>query len=371
MKLADSDMWDEQKPKLRIGIVGDGHSIHIRRWGRWLREHGHYVAMLSTTDVQGQDSHAELKDDYDLMWTVKVRAGPLGYLSAIIEVRSFVRSLRLDLVHGMYLTNGGFIASCSGAKKKVVSAWGPDIFKDAKQSRVKRFMVKYSLKHATQVFVDSIALECEVAGLARVRAKIIRFGANLEKFRPRGIKKYDKFTMLSIRKSEPLYNPIEIVKAFEEVASGMDARLLLQRPTSKEYDVLMAVWNSPFKERIGFWDERPHESMPELYGSAHVGISMPDSDGCSVAVIECMACGTPVIMSLTGAMELVEYPYCADQGTKHNQLSDAMAFMYKVHSENPEQFIEMGRKARERAERYGNFELSMHKAEDCYYGMAR
>lgn len=353
--------------KLRICLIGDAWSIHTRRWARWLRSNGHYVAILSTTNIDGSGTKEIFKDDYDYQITAKLRDGPMGYLAAVVMVRSVAKDLKIDVVHGLYLTSGGFLAALSGHKNKVVSAWGSDINRDMKDGKIKRFMVRYALKHSKMVFASSIALSESVRALGlKDDIRIIRFGPNMEKFRPQGIRHYEKFTYLSIRKPEPIYRQEAIVEAFENIASGLDARLLVQRPSSKNNDLFMRIMNSPMKEKIGFWDERDHDDMPELYGAAHVGISVPESDGFSSAVVECMACGTPVIMPHEGDTELVNPDISVRDG---RSLEDAMRKAHRLWSEDNHQWTEQRHRARMTAELYGNFDINMQKAEAAYYEM--
>jgi glycosyltransferase involved in cell wall biosynthesis len=226
-------------------------------------------------------------------------------------------------------------------------------------------MVRYGLKHGGLVFATSIRLHEEIlAQFPALNVKIIRFGPNMEKFRPQGIRQYENFTILSIRKPEPIYHQEEIVKAFENIASGLDIRLLIQRPSSKNFDLFMRKMGSPLAERIGFWDERTHEEMPGLYGAAHVGVSIPESDSFSSAVVECMACGTPVIMPSDGDTELVNPDISVGKG---RTLEDAMLKAYNLWATDGHQWAEQRHRARMTAELYGNFDINMQKAEKYYH----
>ena len=213
----------------------------------------------------------------------------------VLPIRDAVASWKPDIVHGHYLTSAGFYASMSGCKKVVVSAWGSDVYSDTK-NKYKRWCIKYALNHATMVHGDSEHIVNAVKELAPgIETRKILFGIDTDKFKPDPIA-HDKFRFLSIRATSPIYNPMIIVQAFE--MSNLDAYLWMPQPSVECQNVKDYVDGNPeLKERVVWVDRLTYDEMPKLYNSVDVGISIPNWDSNSTAMMECMACGVPVIAS--------------------------------------------------------------------------
>jgi len=176
-----------------------------------------------------------------------------------------------------------------------VSAWGSDIYKDS-QDKYKAWCIKYALRHAGLVFGDSEhILKTAKMLVPSLNGHKVIFGIDTEKFKPEPIP-HDKFRFLSIRQTGPIYNPMTIVKAFE--LANLDAYLWMFKPTVECQDVYDYVKSKPeLDKKITWIDKLSYDDMPKLYNSVDVGISIPDWDSSSTAMLECMSCGVPVIAS--------------------------------------------------------------------------
>ncbi len=233
--------------------------------------------------------------DYDEVVEVLPKLGALHYARQIFPIRKAVRKLNPDILHSHYLTAAGFYGSVSGARNKIVSAWGSDIYLDG-QDFLKRQCIRYALNHSKVVLADSDHLVNECRKLApKARVEKVIFGIDTELFSPKPIK-HDKFTFLSIRATGGVYNSDVIVKAFEK--ANLDAILMMQEPLPDGFATKDYVKSRPeLDKKVVWYSRRPYDQMPELYNSADVGLSIPSHDSSSTAMSECMACGVPVIAS--------------------------------------------------------------------------
>ena len=348
---------------MKICLIGDGNSIHIRRWASWFRDRGHEVMIASLTPLN-------FPEVYDKAKYVAKKAGFMGYSRTIFPIRKLMREWNPDIVHGHYLTAAGFYASLSGCRNKMVSAWGGDIYDDSKE-RLKGMAIRYAIEHSkvcmscSDHIMDTIRNMCPTVDVRK-----ILFGAETEHFKPNPIP-HDKFRFLSIRATAPVYNPFVIVQAFEK--AELDAELWMQKPLSEPSDAYDYVKSKPeLDKRVTWLDARPYDKMPELFNSVDVGISIPSRDNASAAVIECMACGVPVIASeLPSNHEWIKDAHTWEGGNgflskiDSNLLSNVML---KAHSS---QMIKDGRGqrgyyARKKIVKNADWNTEMLKAEKIY-----
>lgn len=338
---------------MKLCLIGDGNSIHIIRWAQWFKDKGHEVQMLSLTRMPDPSKA------YDKYYEVPHLLGPFAYLRKILPIRDMVHAWKPDIVHGHYLTGAGFYASLSGCRNVVVSAWGSDIYKDTKNKNKAR-CIKYALKHADMVFGDSEhivkAVEAMVPG---IRTSKVIFGIDTDKFKPEPIP-HDKFRFLSIRATSPIYNPMVIVKAFE--LANLDAYLWMFKPSVECQDVYDYVKSKPeLDKKITWIDKLSYDEMPRLYNSVDVGISIPDWDSSSTAMLECMSCGVPVIAS--DIPQNHEWIEPGEQGVlttiEDDVLESKMLLMMFAPSE-------ISASARVKVIKHGNYEVEMARAEKLY-----
>jgi len=340
---------------MHICLVGDGQSIHIRRWAGWLHDHGHYTTILSLTRVV--DSKG-----YDQVLEVKPIMGRFGYARTAIKIRGILKRLGPDVVHGHYLTSGGFASSLAPGVPRIVSAWGSDVYADTKDF-LKRQCIKWAVKHSDVTLGDSDHIVNAVKSLVpRVDARKVIFGIDTELFKPNPIK-HDRFRFLSVRATGGVYNSDVIIKAFER--ANLDAELWMQEPNSDGFSIKDYVESrSELKKKVVWYGRRPYEKMPELYNSCDVGISVPNWDSSSTAVLEAFSSQMPVILSaipqndewINGATlwqrELIDV----------NRLAEKMAFIRRMNW----LVEETGVIVREQVITQGNFETEMQKAEAIY-----
>jgi len=312
--------------------------------------------MVSLTRINPQDSW-----NYDDVVEVLPSTGVLHYARLILPIRKAVRKLDPDVCHGHYLTAAGFYCSVSGARNKIVSAWGSDLYKDC-QVWSKRQCVKWAMNHSKVVLADSDHLVNECRKLApHSDVRKIIFGIDTELFRPKPIK-HDQFRFLSLRATAPIYNPLVIVQAF--LKAHLDAELWMYRPSAESFDVMDFVNSDEYlKSHVVWLDKRPYDQMPELYNQVDIGISITDWDSSSTSVNESLSCGVPVIASdILQNREWVDFKngYLVLGHKSPECVAEAMKLMQK------EIDPEYGKNARQKIVKDADWNTEMQKAERIY-----
>jgi glycosyltransferase involved in cell wall biosynthesis len=118
---------------------------------------------------------------------------------------------------------------------------------------------------------------------------------------------------------------------------------------------------------VRFLQKQTHEHMVEVYNSADIAISIPDSDSAAASVLESLACELPVIASDIPAMR-----ECIDDSVNgyltsidSSAVADKIRKSYSVRA----MLAPMGRRAREKIIDERNqltFESNLRVAEAAY-----
>jgi glycosyltransferase involved in cell wall biosynthesis len=296
-------MRETSRP-LRLAFVAPGNSIHTRRWLEYFARQGHQVGLVSygplTIRIEGIDlllAHRSLSQDAGLG-----RYAELG--RAAMRTRGAIRGFAPDLVHAHFVTGPGWLVAATGCRPFVVSAWGSDILVDSRR-RALGFVNRFVLRRADCVLCDSDELAAEVEKLApKVRVERAMWGVDVERFSPdersAGVEDA-QFTVLPIRGLRPLQQPEVVVTAFTQLRDeGVDARLLLKLGPSDDAvpaSVARLVAQIDAGDAVEIVERVPHEQVAELYRRADVCVSVPTTDGTSVALLEAMATGAAVVAS--------------------------------------------------------------------------
>ena len=357
---------------MKIGLIGDAGSIHIKRWSQWLRKHGYEVHMGSTTWVSDkQMEYPEGELAYDSFCPLKLRKGFGAHMLGVITTRSWVETKKLKLVHGHYLTSGGFYARWSGAKHKIVSAWGSDIYHDAK-SFTKGKLVRSAINGSDYLFADTQALcdECTKLSNGDKNIKNIMFGIDTTLFKPHN-KHRNGLVFLSVRRTSAIYNPTLILMAFSSIQQETGSKLLMAKPEENSQAIYDLVDQLEIKNAVEFYEPRQYHDMPELYNRADCGISIPNTDGASVAKLEAMSCGIPLIASdIPSNREWIDN---GENGVlvKNGDLADLILKMSQICDVGYGCLDAMGAKAREKVVQHAEFNEEMNKADQIYRMLLR
>lgn len=344
----------------RLCIVGDSSSIHVRRWAEHFSRDNELLVVSDSPDRI---------DGVSVQQVFTKRAG-MRNLFRIPRLRRIVRKFSPDIVHGHYLTVGGFYAAFSGAQRVVCSAWGSDVYQGPEQSLMERLALKSVLKRCDLVF----AVTKDVA--ARVRAfgyegevQIFRWGADPEVFRRTSHHGTTEFRILSLRSCDRIYNPAVILGAFKAVMPQMPEAVLYFFDFGNVVGMIHEIVDADpeLGKKVRFIGRRPHSAMPEVYNSVDVAVSIPDTDGAPASVIESMACEVPVIA--TDVPNLREWiddgveGYLTAVSVPALSTKIMMAYSSRMH------LIEMGKRARARIlddANQGTFASNARVAEAAY-----
>lgn len=305
---------------MRICYLADGRSVHSHRWLRFFADRGHHMFLFSFAPMGSQDI-AEVE---------KTGANYLGELDAfhikrfwrtasdLRRLRRVLRGERIEIVHSHFLGFNSWYAALSGFHPSVITVMGGDIlgedWRPGSDLR-ERWLTPYALRNADLVTCWSSKLTNVVRRYSRpeVPVEVIHGGVDQQRFSPgprraalleRWALPPEAKVVLSPRIMRPLYNIDSIALAARKIcATDRDIYFLITSMGQAEDNgygarVRDIIADDPLtRERVRFIGSVAHDEMADYYRLADVTISLPNSDGTPMSVLESLACSTPVVVS--------------------------------------------------------------------------
>ena len=294
---------------MKICIVGDAGSVHIKRWVDSLVLKGH------TIDVISEEYNALDNAKVHVLFKSGVPKGKLiRAIKGGIRTRKIIKSIKPDIVHAHYLTTYGFYVSASGFHPLVVSPWGSDLLIDPKKSKFLKAIVQFVLKRADAVsamgkpFNQALTeLGCDKKKLFTLRISSV----DTSKFHPltRSITNKD-FSVLSARWFKLNYNVDVFIKAIPHVLKRIkNVKFTVIGSGVLEDELKNLSKELGVSDNVLFVGEVDHKDMPkylansDLFVDTFVSKSGSDktlldkTSGIGNTTLEAMACGTPVLLS--------------------------------------------------------------------------
>ncbi len=300
--------------EMRLCLIGDVESIHIRRWSKWMNDRGHDVYIISDREGSIQGCTVSVIGNSN-------RDSVANFLRKAFHTRKIVKKLNPDLVHGHYLTGPGFFGAFSGFHPLVVSAWGSDLLVDARSSKVKRSLIKWVISRADILHLE-MAMEIDMAlslGARKERIIIAPFGVEPSLFSP---EKRDARLMehlnsrnppivISTRNHEEIYDVQTLIKSAPLILKKVpEARFLILGSGSQTEKLIELARIEGVNDAVTFVGKVQHDELPKYLASSDVYVSTSLSDTVSVSLLEAMSSGAvPVVSNIEGNRSLVNDGY--------------------------------------------------------------
>ena len=315
--------------RLRIAVLGDFDGPHTRRWLRVFVERGHELHAISfyapVSALDGVKLHvlnggaapspASDRSGYSTATGLARRLPPnlLRLLHAWrygrAGLRQTLRAIGPDVFHAHYVVEHGFYGSFAACHPYVVSAWGSDLFVEARRP-LGRLVARRALAAADLVTANDQALAAGAValGVAPDRVAVVRLGLGLDEaslgpaepsinLRPAAVAPP---TLISDRALEPLYNVGRVIEAFARLRQRLPAaRLLIANDGSERPRLERLAGELGLGEAVRFLGRLDPASLQAALAAAHVYVSVPSSDSLALSTMEALAAGAfPVVSDL-------------------------------------------------------------------------
>lgn len=271
---------------MRICLLGEAQSIHIRRWAGWFASRGDDVALV-TLALDSIPGVRVMKLPYS-------DRGASAFLQKASGIRGIIRQLDPDLVHAHQAVGFGLWGALSGRHPYVVSAWGSDVLVRPNESVAQRLILRYVLREADFCIpvARHLAHRLRRYGL-RSQYETIPMGVDLRRYPPVAYEGAARpFRFVSTRSLEPIYDIRTLLRASRQILSAdprVEGRILGGGSLRDELEQLARVHGT--FGRLRFEGAVSADRVMEALAESRIYISTSRSDGASVSLLEAMSQG--------------------------------------------------------------------------------
>ncbi len=384
--------------RLRICVVGDLDGIHTQSWLTYFLARGHDVHAISyhtpARPPEGVAVHALRpaaggggRPGSGARPGLASRLPPsLQRLANLLRYRraglpAAVAEIAPDVLHAHYLVEHGLYATSANFRPYIVSAWGSDVLVDAATSTLNRAIARFVLRRASLATANNRHMVREMVqqlGVAPTDVQHIVLGvsreyiAEAERAIGDAAGQEDRtLTIISSRSLDSsLYNIDTIIRSMLQVRDRMpNARLVIAGEGRLRPKLESLAASLGLRDTVHFAGQLSQEELRKAFMDASVFVSVPSSDGTSVALLQAMAAGAfPIVSDLPSQQELV------DDGVSGLRVPvrDEQALADAISQALGDEDLRHNAAERNRAfvNEYGVLETNMARMEAWYYRLA-
>jgi len=289
---------------MRICFLSNARSTHTYRWIQYFADKGHEIHLLSYEEFPFKP--VENLTMHRMNSVIPKNLSWFTFLTMFINsfnVKKLIRSINPDIVHAHYMTDYGLLGYFVNFHPWVITLWGSDILVAPKKI-FNKIMAKFILHSSDLVTCDSNDVKNACLKYIKQPGKVavIQWGVDVSMFREKrnDRKKPGNITLLSNREFEPNYNIDSIIQTIPSIVEKYpDVKVILKNfYGTKEPELQQLAGSLNVTKYIEFINKKMDDNeLPGMLYRADIFVSVPSSDGSSMALLEAMACGLPVIVS--------------------------------------------------------------------------
>ncbi|MFZ9612276.1 MAG: glycosyltransferase family 4 protein [Crocinitomicaceae bacterium] len=278
-------------------IGGSKGNVHLLNYQNLISSYFDDILIVSNHEVldgKGPSIHFGLKNPIDLWRNVRA-------------LRKIILEFQPDIVH-VHQANAYGLITClanRGLKPVVLTTWGSDVLTLPHRSILHRMMVKYILKRADFITADAQFMADAVHQLIGQKPVLVaNFGVEIL---DNDVRLERENVIYSNRMHESLYQIDQIIRqsaTFLKHHPDWKLRIAASgSETEKLQEIASEVLSKDQYEFIGF---QSSEENRKNYLRSKIYVSIPNTDGTSISLLEALAYGCiPIVSDLPANLEWI------------------------------------------------------------------
>jgi glycosyltransferase involved in cell wall biosynthesis len=288
------------------------NSIHVRLFSKAIMEHGIDCSFLAEEKLDGYNTQ---------VFSFR-SSNPLSLISNYQQLKNYLRNSRPEIVH-IHQVNRLAVFVARACRKLnipvVVTTWGSDVLLVPNKSSLNKFLVKSVLKNAAVITADADSMIDAINNLTAHEKKevhSIQYGID-------PITTSTKENLIfSNRLHSPLYQIDKVITDFAAFnKSHPDWKLVVGGVGDQTENLKALAINSGVEQSVDFVGWLTVEQNAHWYSRAKIYVSIPESDGMSVSVLE--------------ALSAECIPVCSDIDVTNSWLKDGVNGVIRKATKNP------------------------------------
>ncbi|HET59294.1 MAG TPA: glycosyltransferase family 1 protein [Chloroflexi bacterium] len=300
------------------------------------------------------------------------------YPALVRDLATVLEAVRPDVVHAGSVQTAALLTAMAGFHPLVTMSWGYDLLMDADSSSRMLADTRFTLETSDAFVCDcqAVAEKAKEFGFPSERITILPWGVDLGHFSPEQKDQFirqqlgwdnDEIVVLSTRAWEPVYDVGTVVQGFiEAAAQNSRLRLILLGGGSQAQALQEMITEAGVADKVWLGGRTQYADLPGYYQAADVYVSASLTDGSSLSLMESLACATPAIVSdIPGNREWV----VEGENGWFFPVGDWQALSAKLQeiaAVDPLRWKQMGRNARDAAEKRANWPENFKKLVTAY-----
>jgi len=270
--------------------------VHLRNYYFLVRDYFDEVLIVGTHKV-------DFCESVTLNFSLK---NPLSIMKSIKSLKKIMSDFKPSVIHAHQANSVGFITSLANKKKipQVITTWGDDVLIFPKKNFVFRMLARISLNYSHAITADAQIMKTAIEEfVGRKDVVVANFGIDIDQIEP--VAKEN--IIYSNRLHDPLYNIDQLILGVKEfLKKNTSWKLIIAGNGSMtEYLKELAEQNLPAEsyEFVGFVSSEKNQSN---FLKSTIFISIPNTDGTAISLLEAMAFGClPILSDLPANKEWV------------------------------------------------------------------